>query len=152
MTPQERTLSGDPEPAGSLVAASPVRRSAKPRRSNRAVPFGERLYRLRLERGLSQLQVAELAKISPAYYSALENSKKRPPPDSTVDSLARALSLDDMSRADLAELAIAERFRIETYRPLPHVRDLVVLIRCRESVLQPALVEKLKQQIREAPT
>ena len=112
--------------------------------------FGARLYELRTALGSSQIAIATAARISSAYYSALENSKRRPPPRAKVIDLARALQLSEIEVERLADLATYERFRIERERLIaPHVDELLVLIRSRGTRLRPALVERLKRQIQE---
>jgi transcriptional regulator with XRE-family HTH domain len=57
-------------------------------------PFGSRIKRLRLERGLSQEKLAELAKITSKYLSDIETGK-RPVSHITVgivEKLAKALN------------------------------------------------------------
>ena len=115
-----------------------------------AASFGARLYELRTALGCSQIEIATAAGISSAYYSALENSKRRAPPRGTVVDLARALRLSEIEVERLADLATYERFRIEREQLIaPHVDELLALIRSRGMRLRPALTERLKRLIQE---
>lgn len=65
-----------------------------------AVDFGTHLRRLRVERGLSQLELAERANMSVEAISALERGVRKRPQAGTVDLLGAALALDhDQLRA-----------------------------------------------------
>jgi transcriptional regulator with XRE-family HTH domain len=55
--------------------------------------FGANVRRLRLERGLSQAELAELAGIHRAYLSTVENGKRNVSIDN-ISRLARALSVE----------------------------------------------------------
>ncbi|GID32808.1 helix-turn-helix transcriptional regulator [Paractinoplanes brasiliensis] len=62
--------------------------------------------------GLRKEELALLAGVSPDYYSRLEQGRQANVSDSVLDALARALCLDDVERAHLADLA----------NPVPGVR------------------------------
>ncbi|WP_152364738.1 helix-turn-helix transcriptional regulator [Microlunatus speluncae] len=76
--------------------------------------------------GLRREELAQLAGVSPAYYTRLEQGQSRNASDVVLDALARALRLDDHERAHLHALA----------RPTPPVRR-----RARPERLRPGLVQ-----------
>ena len=55
--------------------------------------------------GLRREELAQLAGVSPTYYTRLEQGQSNNASESVVDSLARALELDDDERAHLYDLA-----------------------------------------------
>jgi predicted ATPase/DNA-binding XRE family transcriptional regulator len=67
--------------------------------------FGSLLRRLRIERKLSQEDLAERAKMSAAAISALERGSRRAPYRSTVDLLADGLAVEAAARDQLHALA-----------------------------------------------
>jgi non-specific serine/threonine protein kinase len=71
--------------------------------------FGALLKRLRLERRLSQEELAERAKMSVAAISALERGSRQSPYRSSVDLLADGLGIDCEARTELH--ALAEQWR-----------------------------------------
>ena len=113
--------------------------------------FGSALYELRQRLSLSQSAVAARARISPGYYSELENSKRPAPPRSTALRLARALQLDAIQAEALASLAQEARLDVqyETQLP-PKVRQLVATIRAVAPLLRADLVDSLQAKIKEA--
>lgn len=70
-----------------------------------AVDFGTHLRRLRVERGLSQLELAERANMSVEAISALERGVRKRPQAGTVDLLGAALALDHDQLRTLRELS-----------------------------------------------
>lgn len=68
--------------------------------------FGDTLQELRIESGLTQLQVAERVGVSNAYISALESGRKPAPPYAIVSAMAAALTVDE---EPLWDVASAER-------------------------------------------
>ncbi|GAA3594570.1 helix-turn-helix transcriptional regulator [Kineosporia mesophila] len=56
-------------------------------------------------RGLRREEVAQLAGVSVDYYTRLEQGRHNSPSEAVVEALARALQLDDASRAHLIDLA-----------------------------------------------
>ncbi|MEU6425048.1 helix-turn-helix transcriptional regulator [Microbispora sp. NPDC046973] len=61
--------------------------------------------------GLRRVEVAQLAGISVEYYSRLERGDLSGVSDSVLDTLARALRLDDEERTHLEDLARSDDFR-----------------------------------------
>ncbi len=71
--------------------------------------FGSLLRQLRLERRLSQEELAERARMSVAAISAIERGSRQAPYRSTVDLLADGLGIDGEARARLHSLAQRRR-------------------------------------------
>jgi len=78
-------------------------------KSDNGTRFGEELYRLRTAAGLRQAEVAQMASLTRGYYGQLENSKRIPPPPSTLRRIALALQLTVAQTQRLGGLASAER-------------------------------------------
>ncbi|MCK2221951.1 helix-turn-helix transcriptional regulator [Actinomadura sp. ATCC 31491] len=78
-------------------------------------------------KGLRRDEVAHLAGLSPGYYARLEQGRERPTRQ-TVESLARALRLDEHARAELYRLArptVARRRPGRVERVAPEVLALL---------------------------
>lgn len=71
--------------------------------------FGEELYRLRKISGLRQVDVAHRTGLARGYLSELENSKRHPPPQTTIVRISAALGLSNIQLDGLRNLADAER-------------------------------------------
>jgi transcriptional regulator with XRE-family HTH domain len=71
--------------------------------------FGEALYVLRSRLAMSQSELARSSALSRAYVSAVEKSKRRPPPLSTVERMSVALRLSDAEREVIKHRAVIER-------------------------------------------
>jgi predicted ATPase/DNA-binding XRE family transcriptional regulator len=85
------------------------------------VDFGTHLRRLRVERGLSQLELAERANMSVEAISALERGVRKRPQAGTVDLLGAALALEnDQLRALREKSRLAPRtIARNTSAPMP---------------------------------
>lgn len=77
---------------------------------------------LRRTPGLRREELAMLAGISNDYYIRLERGKERRPSPSVVESLARALQLDEAERIHLRELAV-QADRIDSARAVTDASD-----------------------------
>lgn len=116
--------------------------------------FGAELYRLRCARGMSQIDLARRACLTRGYYSQIENSKRFPPPSTTLDRIARAMLLSADQTAKLRKLADAERCRMITLPnelPLP-VAKLVWQLTSRASCLSPAVLREMATLLGEDPS
>ena len=71
--------------------------------------FGGKLAKLRISRHLTQADVATVANISTAYYSAIENDKRIPPHMNILELILTALQCTKLEATSLQELAAAER-------------------------------------------
>ena len=56
-------------------------------------PFGARLRKLRLERGLTQAEMAKAVQVSPAYLSALEHGKRGRPSWHLIQAIIAHLNI-----------------------------------------------------------
>ena len=65
--------------------------------------------------GLRKEELAVLAGLSPDHYSRLEQGRQHTVTDDVVESLARALRLDDVERAHLRDLAAPQRRTTATW-------------------------------------
>jgi transcriptional regulator with XRE-family HTH domain len=79
---------------------------------------GVNSYGMRRVPGLRREEIAQLAGVSVAYYTRLEQGQSTRASDSVIDALARALLLRDDERAHLFELARPRRVR-KPRRPRP---------------------------------
>lgn len=79
--------------------------------------------------GLRREELAQLAGVSVAYYTRLEQGHSRNASDGVLDALANALRLDDTERAHLRDLARVpdRRARRRVPREHPHPRTLELL-------------------------
>ncbi len=76
--------------------------------------FGATLYDLRQQRKLTQVELAQTAKLTSSYYSELENSRRFPPTTVVIERLAIALKLSKLELNDLQ--AKAKRARSKMVR------------------------------------
>jgi predicted ATPase/DNA-binding XRE family transcriptional regulator len=83
----------------------------------RDVSFGDLLREGRLQAGLSQEQLAEMAGISVAAISALERGSRRAPYSHTVALLVKALRLNPEERLAFEAVAQAARVRRRVHEP-----------------------------------
>jgi len=101
--------------------------------------------------GLPQADVAARARISPAYFSGLENSKRPAPPPATVWRIARALELGPREAQILCVLAESERaITVHEAELAPEIKDLLALIRACAPSMGRGLVSRIQTTIREA--
>jgi transcriptional regulator with XRE-family HTH domain len=112
--------------------------------------FGARLYALRMKRGLSQQQLASLLGISDSYVSALENERKRPPPLDVVTRWAHALTLAAPQLNEFVEATKAARTSSARHPISPEVRRVITLLRRAAPKLEPAALQNLECQLKEA--
>lgn len=110
--------------------------------------FGLLLYTFRNRLGITQRDAASRCAISIAYYSALENSKRPPPPTRRVIGLGVALGASSREQAYLHALAKAERL---THRALPTARrdiqGLVQHLLVHGPSLAPSLIQDLLRRV-----
>lgn len=113
--------------------------------------FGGKVYAHRQRLGLAQADVAARARISPAYFSGLENSKRPAPPLRTVWRIAHALDLDPRDTQLLCVLAEGERaVAMQDAELAPDVKDLLALIRACAPTMGRGLVARIQDTIKEA--
>lgn len=113
--------------------------------------FGGKVFAHRTRLGLPQAYVAARARISPAYFSGIENSKRPAPPPKTVWRIARALNLGPRDTQILCLLAEGERaVAVHEAGLAPEVKELLALIRACGPSIDSNLVAQLQDTIREA--
>lgn len=82
--------------------------------------------------GLRKEELAVLAGLSPDHYSRLEQGRQHTVTDDVVESLARALRLDDVERAHLRDLAAPQRRTTATWeaaqRPDPGLLRMMTML------------------------
>lgn len=114
--------------------------------------FGLLLYTFRNRLGITQRDAASRTAISRAYYSALENSKRPPPPAKRVVQLGRALGASSREQVVLQAVAKAERL---THKALPterhDVHELVQHLLVHGPSLTPSQVADLLRQASKQP-
>jgi tetratricopeptide (TPR) repeat protein/transcriptional regulator with XRE-family HTH domain len=69
------------------------------------IAFGDLLRRFRIERGLTQEQLAERARLSPNAVAALESGARKTPRRATLDALSKGLALSTHERAQFEAAA-----------------------------------------------
>lgn len=67
-------------------------------RTSLRIRFGQRVTKLRIQNGWSQVELAQQSGLSKSYIQKIES---RRPPDMTVDTIAKLASAFKMSCADL---------------------------------------------------
>lgn len=87
--------------------------------NDQEVTFGDLLRDGRLQAGLSQEQLAEMASVSVAAISSLERGLRRAPYNHTVGLLAKALRLNEEQRSEFEAVAQAARVRRRLHGPEP---------------------------------
>jgi len=129
------------EAAGELGAFLRSRRA-------RLTPEGVGLtsYGARRVPGLRREELAQLAGVSPTYYTRLEQGQSTNASDAVIDALARALELDDDERAHLHDLARPRpRKRRRPVRPATARPGIVHLIAAMDAV--PTVVMGVRSEI-----
>lgn len=71
--------------------------------------FGCELFKLRSRRGKTQIEIAALSQLNKGYYSQIENGRRPPPPQSTVQRIGAALDLDAAELGALCDVALQVR-------------------------------------------
>ena len=97
-------------------------------------------YGTRRVKGLRREEVASLAGVSVEYYKRLERGNASGVSDSVLESLARALRLDDAERAHLFDLARAANPIAPKRRRPAQQRVRPVVLRILDSITAPAIV------------
>lgn len=113
--------------------------------------FGAELYRLRISRGLTQRAAANLAGLTRGYYSQLENSKRIPPPLTTLERICVALNLTIAETERLKQTARSERSaKLHLPTELPERVVIVIqLLTLKAHELSSARLRKLENLLTE---
>jgi transcriptional regulator with XRE-family HTH domain len=106
--------------------------------------FGSALYNFRNAVGLTQEMVAIRSGLTRGYYSQLENSKRVPPPSSTLHKISAALQLSESQMSMLRHFADVERCALLGIpKELP--ADMVVLLKLLVSKAYQLSPQRLRQ-------
>lgn len=113
--------------------------------------FGESIFALRQQLRLTQSRVAASAGISTSYYSAIENSKRLPPPRATASRLACALQINGDTAETLIAKAMQERSGEQVDASLPtDIRSLIADLRMYAFAIPKKTIKAIRAEIREA--
>lgn len=106
--------------------------------------FGCALYNFRNAVGLTQEMVAIRSGLTRGYYSQLENSKRAPPPSSTLQKISTALHLSESQMLALRHFAEIERcVQLGIPKELP--ADMVLLLKLLVSKAYQLSPQRLRQ-------
>lgn len=116
-----------------------------------SIAFGGEIYRLRIKRGLTQAAAAKLCGLTRGYYSQLENSKRYPPPPSTLKRIAVGMRLAPSEATKLQSLADTERCgMVHLPAEMPAtIANVVRQLTLRAHRLSPARVHELETLLAE---
>src|ERR1700733_1979682 len=106
-------------------------------------PFGIAIRKLRLDKRLRLLDLAELLDCSAAYLSAIETGRK-PIPDGFVLDVARKMKLSTEELTILRRAADRTRKHVKIERLPEDQRELVAAFARRIDKIPPALIAKIK--------
>lgn len=113
-------------------------------------PFGERMRRLRRERGVTQKEMAAEIGVSAAYLSALEHGRRGLPPWATVQKIIGYFNVIWDEAEELQELAQMSdpRVVIDTSGLSPKATELANLLAARIDRMPDAQLDTLIAEIR----
>lgn len=114
--------------------------------------FGARLFGHRRAAGLSQAELARRAHLSRSFLSEIENGRRPPPPQRTVERLTSALALPDDQRDALCALATSGRPCRDALEATRAVLALVADLSIYGHQLRARDVERVRRQIKELIT
>lgn len=112
-------------------------------------PFGLVMRKLRLDRSLRLLDLAEKLDISAAFLSAIETGRK-PIPDGFIVKVSRALDLSPSDAADLRRAADRTRKEIRVGHKKEQDRELIAAFARKLDDLPAELLEKVKKWVLES--
>ncbi|MFC7297903.1 helix-turn-helix domain-containing protein [Herminiimonas aquatilis] len=108
---------------------------------------------MRTNAGFSQIRVARDSSLARGYYGQIENSKKPPPPVSTLRRITAALRLSDVDTQRLIDLAATER-GASLVIPDELPKDIVQVLRQiaqKAYRLSPSQLRRIEAAIAEEP-
>ncbi|MBB6559268.1 transcriptional regulator with XRE-family HTH domain [Acidovorax soli] len=114
--------------------------------------FGALIFDLRQKLGMSQRELALRARVPPSVVCELENSRRLPPNDRTVNALAHALQAKPLEAQKLTEAASRERAAIglKVAKATPrHVAELLRDIAALGNQLSHAQTRTLRAALQE---
>lgn len=112
--------------------------------------LGEMLRQQRVKLSLTQADVAKRARISASYYSALENSRRLPPTQSTLLRILDALECSASLANEAQQYSSLERGNTLLDVDLPEdAQALIADIRAYANDFSPRFIRGLRTKIRE---
>jgi len=109
-------------------------------------PFGVAVRKLRLDRGLRLLDLAERLHLTSSFVSAVETGKKSIPAG-YVESVAKAMSLTPAQALELQRAADRSKTVVDVDGLPGSQRELVAAFARKLDDLPPALLEQIKKQV-----
>lgn len=109
-------------------------------------PFGIAIRKLRLDKGLRLLDMAEKLQLSSSFLSAIETGKKAIPAG-YVDSVARVLALTKPEATDLQRAADQSRTMIDVDGLQGSQRELVAAFARKLDDLPPEFLDEIKKRV-----
>lgn len=109
-------------------------------------PFGIATRKLRLDKGLRLLDLAQRLSLSSSFVSAVETGKKPIPPD-YVASVSRALSLSEDEAQELQRAADRSKSAVDVDGLHGAQRELVAAFARKVDELPPDVLELIKKQV-----
>ena len=109
-------------------------------------PFGIAIRKMRLDKGMRLLDLADRLKMSAAYVSAVETGKK-PIPDKYVALAARAMELNVEEARSLQSAADRTREIVRVDQLAADQRELVAVFARGINTLPPELAARLKKAV-----
>jgi transcriptional regulator with XRE-family HTH domain len=115
-------------------------------------PFGERIRALRLERGVSQKDMAAAVGVSPAYLSALEHGRRGVPSWTLIQKMIGYFNIiwDEAEELQLLAETSYPRVRIDTSGLSPAATALANLLAENIGRLDDAAIVEISAAIRKA--
>ena len=114
-------------------------------------PFGERLRRLRRERGVNQKEMAAALGVSAAYLSALEHGRRGVPSWAMIQKIIGYFNVIWDEAEELQALALASHPRVvvDTAGLSPAATELANLLASRIATLGPTELEAMMALLRQ---
>ncbi len=114
-------------------------------------PFGERLRRLRRERGVNQKEMAATLGVSAAYLSALEHGRRGVPSWAMIQKIIGYFNVIWDEAEELQALALASHPRVvvDTAGLSPAATELANLLASRIATLGPTELEAVMALLRQ---
>lgn len=114
-------------------------------------PFGERLRRLRRERGVNQKEMAAALGVSAAYLSALEHGRRGVPSWAMIQKIIGYFNVIWDEAEELQALALASHPRVvvDTAGLSPAATELANLLASRIATLGPTELEAVMALLRQ---
>ncbi len=116
---------------------------------SKLTPFGLTIRRMRLDKNLRLLDLAEALNISTAFLSAIETGRK-PIPDGFVVKISRAINLNRAEIAELTKAADRTRKEVRVADNSEQDRELIAAFARRMDDVPPEILKKLRKLVLES--